>query len=895
MIPATRLLLLALSIPWLAVGQDNLGVGNGHVNRSIKNFDVQILRDAQTLASLRPADSTFDFLPLDYLSRRARNGQYHWGDLTLRYRELNTIDWVDVNSATARKPVTSLQTDALSAANLAPSLPTSLPLNITREWIDVGGDLGLRFTLTNSGKVAVEIGSLGLPAVFNSILTGRTAEQIQQKCSLADPYVGMHGGYIRVVPVRGVGAALVVTPLGDTPFEAWRNLAETSYSDTGYGSQTFEGYYEWQVFSKAWATKEWASSEPWNPPTSRVLQPGQSFTAGVRFSLVKGGVRHIDKTLLSTGTPVVVGVPGYIVPRGSVAQLSIRLPTNLSVTSMSVNPPTALQVTDAADGLYQVVPDGRAWGRARLSIAYSDGRVQTIHYWVTKPANEAVADLGQFLTTKQWYNDTSDPFGRAPSVMSYDYESRSIVTQDNRVWIAGLSDEGGAGSFLAAAMKQAVQPHADEVARLEQFVDGVLWGKLQNNDFTVRKSLFFYQPSLVPGFSYNRAFDWNTWMSWDRSHAYATDRAYNYVHVAAAYWALYRAGRAYPDLLARRTWEWYLDQAYETVMKCMTGNVGYSHEGLMGETVFGEILADLKREGCATQVTAFEASMRARARRWDAAAVPFGSEMAWDSTGQEGVYYWSRYFGYNATATKTLNTVLGYDPTVPHWGWNGNARRYWDNVYGGKLRRIERQIHHYGSALNALVLLSAFRSDPSDSYLLRVGYGGMTGALSNINQEGFASASFHSWPDTLRWDGYSGDYGPGFVGLALGSGTYLVEDVEADGLLVYGGNLTTTGGVSTVYTQDAFRRRAFVGPLGLLVTIDAGVILDFTYRAADRAVSLTLSQLERGPKAASSVVWLETTAGTGKFTVTTPGLAQTRLGWQVPLDTVPVTIDIGPA
>ena len=39
-----------------------------------------------------------------------------------------------------------------------------------------------------------------------------------------------------------------------------------------------------------------------------------------------------------------------------------------------------------------------------------------------------------------------------------------------------------------------------------------------------------------------------------------------------------------------------------------------------------------------------------------------------------------RYFGFNATATKTLNTVLGYDPTVPHWGWNGNARRYWDNM-----------------------------------------------------------------------------------------------------------------------------------------------------------------------------------------------------------------------
>lgn len=108
--------------------------------------------------------------------------------------------------------------------------------------------------------------------------------------------------------------------------------------------------------------------------------------------------------------------------------------------------------------------------------------------------------MGRFLTTHQWLNDTADPFGRAPSVMSYDHDARALVTQDNRVWIAELNDEGGAGSFLAAAMKQAMQPQAEEVAKLEQFVDGVLWGRLQNADYTVRKSLFFYQPSLVPGF-----------------------------------------------------------------------------------------------------------------------------------------------------------------------------------------------------------------------------------------------------------------------------------------------------------------------------------------------------------------------------------------------------------
>ncbi len=51
--------------------------------------------------------------------------------------------------------------------------------------------------------------------------------------------------------------------------------------------------------------------------------------------------------------------------------------------------------------------------------------------------------------------------------------------------------------------------------------------------------------------------------------------------------------------------------------------------------------------------------------------------MAWDSTGQEGVYGWSKYFGNNVTAENALNSIIAYQPLIAHWGYNGNARRYW--------------------------------------------------------------------------------------------------------------------------------------------------------------------------------------------------------------------------
>ncbi|KAH8750163.1 hypothetical protein F5883DRAFT_694245 [Diaporthe sp. PMI_573] len=886
---------------------DNLGLGNGYTTLKTQNFDLQLVRDAQVLASLKAAGGSFDFLPFGYLPFRAGNGQYHWGDVTFRYRPVGSTAWINGDSAAARQPVkvvsgagNGTSGKRLAASNLAPTLPTNTAaLNISREWLDVDGDLGLSFTLTNTGSSSIEVGSLGFPAEFNSIFTNRSAAETQQLCSLSDPYVGLHGGFIRVAPINGNGAALVVTPLGDTPLEAYRNLAERSYAATAYGSQVFEGFYEWQTVTKAYAENEWKGSVPWNTPTSRTVAAGQSLTFGLRFSLAKGGIREIDDAVQATKTPYVRGVPGFIVPQDLTAQLLVNPGSGGGVSKVAVEPAGALTLTQASSGVYNVAPSSSAFGRVKVTITYTNGQLQTVHYFITKSGPTTLSNLGNFLTTEQYYTDTSDPFGRAPSVISYDYSKKAKVLQDSRVWIAGLSDEGGAGSYLAAAMKQAAQPNAQEIAKLEAFVDGVLFKTIQPNDgtFKVRKSAFYYGLS---GYTYSTEFNWGSWTSWNQQSAYATDRAYNYVHVAAAYWALYRAGRAYPGTLTKHPWDWYLNQSYSTVMSAMAqdsrGNwlIGYSTVGLMGETVFGELLRDLKREGFTAKANDIEGKMRQRAVLWNSQEDPFGSEMAWDSTGQEGVYYWSKYFGYTATAQKTLGTVLGFQPTVAHWGWNGNARRYWDNIYGGKLQRIERQIHHYGSGLNSLVALSAFRSNPNDTYLLRIGYGGMNGPLSNINSDGFAAASFHSFPDTLAWDGYSGDYGPNFLGLTLGTGSYLVEDEDL-GLVAYGGSVGGTGGAVTVTPKDAARRRAFVGPLGILLEIDAGVIKEFTYTAGDRSLSVTLGQLDGTPTANATNIWVSRESGDAGYTVTGTGVKAARLGWQVPLNSGSATVKVVPS
>ena len=810
-------------------------LAQGTIDLETPDFTLKLVRSSQTVAALTTKGSEkFDFTPGDILVARSKNGYYHLGDLDLRLRTGSSGDWKSYSTAFARTAVLALPTngETLASADLSPTLPADLPLQITRSWLVEDGKLVLRFVLRNKSREQVQVGALGIPMIFNNVLHDRTLEQAHALCAFYDPYIGKDAGYLQVTRLSGHGPALVVVPDGKTPLEAYRPIlddrkfgATEIFHDPTPRDVTFEGFYDWMVHSEAFAENEWKNAQPWNAPTSVTLQPGKSKTYGVKF-LVSDSIRNIEKTLTANDRPVAIGIPGYVLPMDLDAQLFLKYPK--AVKSWTTEPEGAISVSagaSTADGWRTYRLRGKTWGRVRVTLTYEDGLAQAIHYLVTKPEAQAVADMGHFLTTKQWFVDSKDPFHRSPSVMSYDRETNQIVMQDSRAWIAGLGDEGGAGSWLAAAMKQLGQPDKEELEKYQQFVDRVLWGGLQYKDgpnqYGVRKSLFYYQPDQLPANYYQSDLDWKSWTSWNKAATEKVDRSYDYPHVAAAYWVLYRLARNNHGLVTNHPWDWYLTHAYETSIAMVNFAGGYAVFGQMEGDIFIQILDDLKREGMKSQADNLEAKMRERASHWKSEPYPFGSEMPWDSTGQEEVDAWMKYFGYNDKAEITLNAILGYDPAIPHWGYNGSARRYWDFLYGGKYKRIERQLHHYGSGINAIPVLAAYRENPEDFYLLRVGYGGTMGALTNIDQEGFASAAFHSFPDMLKWDPLSGDYGPNFFGHAINTGTYVVHHPEF-GWLAFGGNIATEGNVVKITPLDSFRMRAYLASLGLSLTLDAG-------------------------------------------------------------------------
>ena len=818
-----------------------LGIADVYQKFNTPHFQLKLVKASQTIAGLKPLKNlNFDFTPSDRLEIRDKDGLYHLGDINLRIKE-TTSDWKSYSTASKRTAITPIETSGsiIAGADLANTLPSDIPVTVKRFYEIDNDHLVMRFEITNKSANAIEIGALGIPMIFNNILEGKSLNETHAQNVFFDPYIGMDAGYLEVKKLNGRGPALLVLPQENMSFEAYRPLLD----DPTPRSIVFEGFHEWMVYSKAYADNEWKDANQWNKPTSLILKPNETKNFALKFVLSEG-IEAIKNTLKVEQQPVATSIPGYVIPQDITSQLFLDYKSD--VMSFEIEPKGSLKIKEIGKtpkGVKKYNVYGKTWGRSRLTVTYTDGLKQTINYKIIKPETEVVKDFGHFLTTEQWFDEPDPIFNRNPSVISYDYETKKQLTQDSRAWVAGLSDEGGAGGWLAAIMKQLIQPDKEEIKKLEHFIDETLWGNIQYNEgenkYGVKKSVFYYEPDALPKGTYSDDINYKTWAAWDHKHANDPGRSYNYPHVAAAYWVMYKLARYHEGLIDNRTWDWYLKQAYHTTIAMVEKAPYYAQFGQMEGSVFLYILKDLKIEGYKDMSTDLEAKMKNRADHWEALEYPFGSEMPWDSTGQEEVYMWSDYFGYHRKANVTLNAILAYMPTMPHWAYNGNARRYWDFLYGGKLSRVERQIHHYGSSLNAIPVLKQFRNKSDNLYLLKVGYGGLLGGISNITEDGFGPAAFHSYPTELRIDYLSGDYGSGFYGYAVNTATYITKEEDL-GWLAFGGNIITKGDVVEVELTTAAKSKIFIAPKNLWLTLDAGKFKTVSYNTKTKEVIITL-------------------------------------------------------
>mmetsp|Transcript_3584 Transcript_3584/g.11111 ORF Transcript_3584/g.11111 Transcript_3584/m.11111 type:complete len:361 (-) Transcript_3584:213-1295(-) len=233
---------------------------------------------------------------------------------------------------------------------------------------------------------------------------------------------------------------------------------------------------------------------------------------------------------------------------------------------------------------------------------------------------------------------------------------------------------------------------------------------------------------------------------------------------------------------------------------------------------------------------------------WLRMPFPYGSEFAWDSTGHEEIATWLTRFGKLDEARQVKDAVTAYTSAVPHWAYCGSARRWWDfTINGATPRGNERVFHHYAAALNSVALYAhAFMQEPSNSWLWRLAACASGGSLTNVRSDGSASMGMHAGNDMLSRDDYSADFGVGFYGHWRNAGAYLVCGGADLGWLCLFCDLTRyspasstglggsdlgpgtaevdcgarKGGEVRVVPRDAFGRRAYVQPMGILLVAE---------------------------------------------------------------------------
>ncbi|KAL3907316.1 MAG: hypothetical protein SGPRY_010213, partial [Prymnesium sp.] len=171
---------------------------------------------------------------------------------------------------------------------------------------------------------------------------------------------------------------------------------------------------------------------------------------------------------------------------------------------------------------------------------------------------------------------------------------------------------------------------------------------------------------------------------------------------------MYQVSR-HTGLKTRMPWQWYLERAAKTCLK-----FGISSVGFMDGTVAREVLKALTEEGTENRTFAsYAATLSANMRE------------------NNGKYLAS--FGTGAS---------------------------------------DRGQMHYRAGLNMIPLIEWYRAHPDDLLLLEISMGAITGQMANIDADGATSMMWHALPHVMDFDPHSGDYGLGFFGNALESGSY---------------------------------------------------------------------------------------------------------------------------
>jgi hypothetical protein len=320
------------------------------------------------------------------------------------------------------------------------------------------------------------------------------------------------------------------------------------------------------------------------------------------------------------------------------------------------------------------------------------------------------------------------------------------------------------------------------VATLEAYIADCLFKYIQDPEtYAVRASLYW-----------KLRYPSSPWSHWTVERAEATYRSYNYAHVMNIYHAMYRIGWRY-GLLTRMSPEEYLRMSYRTCLY-MLQTVPWGHIGVMGGANALNILDDLREEGWQEEYRNLLEQIRKCNEVFLNDPNPYSSEYPTDTTAQEQVYFFTRYFGNTEKNLKTVQITKALrGGNQPVWFQYGNDNK-------GDLTCW------YTESTNGWALLRAFE-DTGDLDTFIKGYAGVMSVEVDLLPDGMCFAHFISTPGIFDFTPpRTLDGGIAQFGFLKAVKSYVIKD-ESFGLIGCGCRVERSDQEIRVYPQDGVRKR----------------------------------------------------------------------------------------
>ncbi len=638
----------------------------------------------------------------------------------------------------------------------------SLPLRANDDYVEAYGGMSLR--------QAIDQGRLGA-----------IQQTIYEQKVLGHHFAGGYSSY-----------ALLERPRGTPPFLLFQALnapVECVYK--------VEGFHPWRenwigtdlLGLHTWAVRQqrgW-SENPWvNGHTSLLLEPGQSKSWSFRFTFLNS-YQDLSRELFESGALAIRVLPSMVVQENTDVQVEVRSKTPLDKVEVHAG---GIEIkSNRRDGdrtLLTLAFRGR--GQKTVKLIYEGDKWTNLHFYCLESYEKLIKARGRFVIEREFYENPADPFQRNHLFLPFDTRKEvRLEDMDDASEVGGAGDSGfGAPLFLSE--KNVYFPSQEEIGVLETYVADSLFRHLQNpQTYEIRSSLYWREPHYP-----------SMGQSGTKARSEVTTRAYNYIFASNVYHALYRIGKEY-GLLTRKTPEQYLEMAYRTYVKGYeTGP--YRHMGLITGSNALHVLADLKEEGWEQPYNELLARMKECNDEFAKDPYPYGSEIEIDHTGQEQVYFFSRYFGNAEKRRKTVDIDRALKGAMqPVWF------RYGIDLFAHPDLRSEICCWH-SSAMNAMVLMQEFE-DTGEMDLLTRAYPGQVSVMTNVTTEGAGYGWFMCTPGVYDHEPpRTFENGPAMWAFLRGAKAYVIDD-DAFGVTGLGCQVTESGGEIVVAPNDGVRKR----------------------------------------------------------------------------------------